>query len=88
MPAGVAQSEDTVAPEAASTGTAKAEAATPDDSWGDKAPPENYVKSKEPNKTGHAYNWVQMAWAGGFMLLVAGFMVWIIKRNTRTEDAS
>ncbi len=56
--------------------------------WGEKAPPENYVPGKEPNKTGNAYNWRQMAFAGGFMLCMAGFIVWLVRRNPREEDAS
>ncbi len=70
------------------TGTAVAQETGKEETWGDKAPPENYVRSKEPNKTGSAYNWIQMAYAGGFMLLMGGFVVWLVKRNTRGEESS
>jgi hypothetical protein len=57
-----------------------------DDQWGEKTPPKNYVRSKEPAKDGHAYNWTQMAYASAFMACMGLFIFWLIRRNQRDPD--
>ena len=52
------------------------------DQWGDKEPPEGFVKSKEPKKSDSSYNWVQMGYASLVMIAMAGFVVFLIRRNT------
>jgi hypothetical protein len=51
------------------------------DSWGESGQPDNFVRSKGPAKEGHAYNWLQMVYAGGVMLVMVGFMVWLVRRT-------
>ena len=53
------------------------------DRWGDKEPPEGFVKSKEPKKSDSSYNWVQMGYASLVMVVMAGFVVFLIRRNSR-----
>lgn len=52
-------------------------------SWGDKKRPENYVPSKAPKKSESPYNGRQMGLAALVMLCMLGFLVWLIRRNTR-----
>lgn len=52
------------------------------DQWGDKEPPEGFVKSKEPKKSESSYNWVQMGYASLVMLVMGGFVVFLIRRNS------
>ncbi len=56
--------------------------------WGDKTPPAQYVKSKEPKKSKSTYNWVQMGYASLVILAMAGFLVYLIRRNTRDDGGS
>lgn len=51
------------------------------ESWGEAGQPDNFVRSKAPAKDGNAYNWLQMVYAGGVMLIMVGFMVWLIRRT-------
>lgn len=57
------------------------------DQWGDSKPPENFVQSKAPSKSDSPYNFIQMAYAALVMLFMAGFIVWLIRRNTRDESS-
>lgn len=56
------------------------------DTWGDTTPPEGAVRSKEPKKGGNSYNWVQMGYASIVMLLMVGFIFYLVRRNTRTPQ--
>lgn len=67
-------------------GNAWAQEAPVEETWGEKTPPKNYVRSKEPNKGGGAYKWKQMAYAGGVMAGMGLFIVWLIRRNRREDD--
>lgn len=51
------------------------------DTWGNKAAPENFVRSKGPAKEGEAYNWVQMGYASIVMVGMIAFMVWLVRRT-------
>ena len=51
------------------------------ESWGEAGQPANFVRSKGPAKDGNAYNWLQMVYAGGVMLIMVGFMIWLIRRT-------
>ncbi len=53
----------------------------PSDSWGEQDKPQNYVPSKGPSEDGGSYNWIQMGYAGLVMVLMIGFMAWLIKRT-------
>ena len=56
--------------------------------WGDEKPPENYVQSKAPTKSDSPYNFIQMAYGVLVMVLMGGFIYWLIRRNPRDDDAS
>ncbi len=58
----------------------------PEQTWGEKTPPKNYVRSKEPNKGGGAYKWKQMAYASGVMAGMGLFIVWLVRRSKREQD--
>jgi hypothetical protein len=53
----------------------------PAETWGDKTPPADFVKSKGPATSGSAYNWVQMGYASIVMLVMGGFIVVLIRKN-------
>ena len=56
-----------------------------DDTWGEKTPPKNYVRSKAPNTGDGAYKWKQMAAASGVMAIM-GLFVFVLIRRARRED--
>lgn len=73
---------------ALTAGSAFGQEASQDDTWGEKTPPKNYVRSKEPNTSGDAYNWKQMAAAGGVMAIMGLFVVVLIRRAKREDGAA
>lgn len=56
------------------------------DQWGDREQPEGFVKSKEPKKSESSYNWVQMGYASLVMLVMGGFVVFLIRRNSGGQN--
>lgn len=63
--------------------TAAAKTKSGDELWGERNPPDHYVRSKEPAKGKDPYNWLQMGYAALVMLAVAGGVVLLIRRATR-----
>ncbi|MCP4445225.1 MAG: hypothetical protein GY811_07775 [Myxococcales bacterium] len=59
-----------------------------DETWGEKTPPKNSVRSKQPNKTGHAYNWKQMAYGGLVMAGMGFFIIFLVRRVKRKEEVA
>ena len=68
------------------SGYALAQEQPSEQTWGEKTPPKNYVRSKGPNKGGGAYKWKQMAYAGGVMAVMGLFVFGLIRRNRREQD--
>lgn len=58
---------------------------TAQDTWGDKTQPKNFVRSKGPAKDGQAYNWVQMGYASIIMVVMIGFMIWLVRRTPKKD---
>ena len=70
------------------SGTVWAQEPPAEDTWGEKTPPENYVRSKGPSTTGSAYNWKQMAAGAGVMGLMGLFIIGLVRRAKREDDAA
>lgn len=68
--------------------TPDSDAPDKEEKWSDPTPPENYVASKAPSKSESPYNYIQMAYGGLVMLVMGGFIYWLIRRNTRDYESS
>ena len=73
---------------ASPTATPDSNASDKDEKWSDPTPPENYVASKAPSKSESPYNYIQMAYGGLVMLVMGGFIFWLIRRNTRDYEST